>query len=268
MEREHDICYARHDGVALHGTLFMAATPVAALVCVHGGAWTRGDRSTYAAACRALARRGITALSIDFRMPPVARYPEPIRDINAAIRWLKGRLCCPVGGLGLSSGGHQLMLCALRPNDPRYTGAPQPPGDEVDARLAFVAIGYGVLDPSARYAMAVAAGRDELVAAHHAYWPVLSAMDEANPTMALDRGEPVDLPPVLVVEGTEDRNLPPGGGVRFARLYRRRGGQVTAVELPGVGHAFLSRDPSGAAFHQAIDMIERFVVAVVAGRRA
>lgn len=263
MDREHDVSYARHDGIALHGTLFAAATPKAALVCVHGGAWTRGDRSTYAPACRALAALGITALSIDFRMPPVAHYPEPIRDVNAAVRWLKARFPGPVGGLGLSSGGHQLMLCALRPDDPRYAGPPT----SSDARLAFVAIGYGVLDPSARYAMAKATGRDELVAAHHAYWPDLSAMDEANPTLALARGEPVDLPPALVIEGTEDRNLPSGSGVRFARLYRERGGRATAVELPGVGHAFLSRDPDGAASREAIDLIERFVTTVAAGRR-
>jgi len=79
-------------------------------------------------------------LSIDFRMPPMARYPETVADVNFGIRYLKANVdrfstrADLVGGLGTSSGGHLLLLNALRPRDPRYSSIPLP---GAEAGLAF-----------------------------------------------------------------------------------------------------------------------------------
>src|SRR5437762_4780591 len=108
-----DLEYQRHGDAPLLARLYrpIGSGPFPALIDVHGGAWASGDRLNNAPLDEALAKSGIVVLAIDFRMPPVWRYPASIADVNLATRWLKAR--APefgsrrelVGGLGTSSGG-------------------------------------------------------------------------------------------------------------------------------------------------------------------
>src|SRR5215468_6787881 len=54
-----------------------------------------------------------------------------------------------VGSWGTSSGGHQVLLAAMRALNSTYSALPGPAG--VDARQAWVISGWGVLDPLLRY---------------------------------------------------------------------------------------------------------------------
>ena len=63
--------------------------PFPAVLEVHGGAWTGGDRLNNTVIGEYLAQNGVAVLSIDFRMPPEARYPETVADVNFGIRFLK-----------------------------------------------------------------------------------------------------------------------------------------------------------------------------------
>jgi acetyl esterase/lipase len=219
-----DVEYLSHPSGSLLARLYRpkAGRPRVALVSLHGGRWTRETRLTNAVIDEALARDGALVMALDIRMPPVARYPDCVADINFAIRWLKqyaATLGVPadrVGGIGTSSGGHQIMLSAMRPRDPRYAGIPGPAG--TDASLAFVIACWPVLDPLARYRMAKAKSMDDHVAAHHAYWPDEAAQAEGNPQMILERGERVELPPALVIQGTGDVILPTDMADKFVRV--------------------------------------------------
>ena len=234
-----DIEYLRHPSGPLLARIYRPkeGKPRAALVSMHGGRWTRETRLTNTVIDEALARDGALVMALDIRMPPVAGYPDCLADINYAIRWLKvyarmlgvpdGRL----GGMGTSSGGHQMTLSALRPRDPRYASIRGPDG--VDASLAFLIAGWPVLDPLARYRMAKAQGNEEMLSAHHAYWPDEAAQAEGNPQMILDRGEPVELPPALVVQGTADVVLPDGMADKFAAAYRKAGGVDRPAQVRG-----------------------------------
>jgi acetyl esterase len=122
-----DIEYLRHPSGPLLARIYRPkeGRPRAALVSMHGGRWTRETRLTNAVIDEALARDGALVMALDISMPPAARYPDCVADINYAIRWLKvyaRMLGAPdrVGGIGTSSGGHQITLSALRPRDPRY----------------------------------------------------------------------------------------------------------------------------------------------------
>src|SRR5271166_6084075 len=96
--------------------------PFPAVLEVHGGAWTAGGRLNNTVIGEYLAENGIVVLSIDFRMPPQARYPETVADVNYGIRFLKANAARfqtradLVGGLGTSSGGHLLLLNSLKPD--------------------------------------------------------------------------------------------------------------------------------------------------------
>src|SRR5499427_3788266 len=221
--------------------------PFPAVLEVHGGAWTSGDRFNNVAIAEHLAARGIVVLSIDFRMPPAARYPETVSDVNFGIRFLKAnaeRFATRrelVGGLGTSSGGHLLLLNVLRPSDARYVADPLPGSD---ASLAFAVACWPVADPLARYRAVIERGNDRLVEAHHQFWPSEEAMAEGNPQLILARGEASEKPPALIMQGTADDNLTPDMAANFAAAYTRAGGSISFHRFEGQPHAFIPRDPA------------------------
>ena len=87
-----DLEYLRVGGTPLLARFYRPEEgpgPFPAVLEVHGGAWTSGDRFNNVAIAEHLAAHGIVVLSIDFRMPPAARYPETVADVNFGIRFLK-----------------------------------------------------------------------------------------------------------------------------------------------------------------------------------
>lgn len=265
---ESDVEYLWLSGGGLLARLYQPAGPgpFPAVVNVHGGAWTSGDRLNNEPTSRELAALGCVVMAVDFRMPPQAGYPDSVADINYAIRWLKAHaadyLVDPdrVGGIGFSSGGHQLALNALRPDDPRYAvhGGPAPVRDQ-DAGLAFLITCYAVLDPVRRYAMARARPAENLVASHHAYWPDEAAMAEGSPQRILDDREPVRLPPALIIQGEVDNNLAPDMADRFGAAYRAAGGLADVRRYPDAPHGFLRREPDSPAGRAARAAIAEFI---------
>src|SRR5437588_9646549 len=149
--RVEDVEYQRQGGKALLAQVYRPAGtgPFPAVVQVHGGAWTSKDRTDNDFISKAFAESGILVASLDFRMPPEAPYPASIADINLGVRWLKARARTYgsrpdwVGLFGTSSGGHQVLLAAMRPDDPRYAALPLPEGPQIDERAAFLSSGAG-----------------------------------------------------------------------------------------------------------------------------
>jgi acetyl esterase/lipase len=262
---ETDIVFASRSDGPLRATLYRPAGPVAAAVVdVHGGAWTFGDRHANAHASRAFAAAGIAVLAIDFRMPPAARYPETVADVTAGIRWLKahadeaGTVPERVGLFGTSSGGHLSLLAALRPFDPRYAGTPEP--GEPDGTVPFVALAWPVSDPAGRFRMASARPDERLIAAHRAFWPDEAAMAEGSPYEIVARGDAQRLPDLFIVQGTEDENLTPEMQPLLCEAYRARGGRAELTTYPGEPHAFVGRDPASAASVDAIARLTAFIL--------
>src|SRR6266545_2498484 len=112
-----DIEYQRQAGKAWLARIYQprGAGPFPTIVDVHGGAWNNGDRLNDTVMNQALAAQGILTVAIDFRQPPEAGYPASICDMNLAIRWLKVHASeyggtPKVGALGVSSGGHLVLL--------------------------------------------------------------------------------------------------------------------------------------------------------------
>jgi acetyl esterase/lipase len=204
-----------------------------------------------------LAKAGIAVISLDFRMPPDASYPGSMQDINYGIRWAKSKAASLgsrpdlIGVMGTSSGGHQAMLTAMRPRDARYSALPL----AGDASVRCVVMLWPVIDPLGRYRYAKerkAAGNpdiaDRVLSAHDDFWKTEDAMAEGNPVMALERGEKVEMPPVLYLQATTDNAHPRPHLDRFVAAYRKAGGQVDLELYEASGSGFL-RDistPAGA----------------------
>jgi acetyl esterase len=265
--RIEDVEYQRQGGRALLARLYRpaGAGPFPAVLQVHGGAWTSKDRTDNDFIAKALAESGILVASLDFRMPPEAPYPASLADINLGIRWLKARARLYgsrpgwVGLFGTSSGGHQVLLAAMRPDDPRYKALPLPDAPDADARAAFVISGWGVLDPLLRYHLAKQAGNAELVRQHDNYWGSEAAMSEGSPPAILDRGEKAHLPPALLFGGDADEWVPTDVTRRLVAGWKQAGGQIEVTFYEGANHGFMTGKPDAPYAGRAIELIRVFI---------
>lgn len=249
-----DIEYCRHGERSMVLRLFRpeGAGPFPVVLDLHGGAWNKGSIDDCTARGEHFAERGLAAAALDFRHAADG-YPSSLIDINFAVRWLKANAAdlrldpARVAITGQSSGGHLAMLAAMRPEDPRYASLPLD-GAEVDARVCCVGMTWPVINPISRYRYALR-GRasanppgwiGDIPERHDTYWGTEEAMIEGNPMLALERGEAVETPPTLWVQGRpdpihdyrdpespHDLNEPE----RFATNYRNAGGEVEIVDI-------------------------------------
>jgi acetyl esterase len=262
-----DIVYQTNGGKDRLARLYQPAGngPFPAVLQVHGGAWNNKDRTDGQNASLDLAAAGIVVLAIDFRNAPEAPYPASLQDINYGIRWLKahagdfGRSTGQVGAYGTSSGGHQIMLAAIRPDDPRYRVLPLAEAPDMDAKLAFVVSGWGVLYPLERYKLAKAKGDDKLAHGHDVFFGNEATQIEATPALIIERGEKVYLPPALVFQGTKDQWTTVELAQRFATDYRNAGGSIDLLLLDGERHTFLNDHPFQPNSVKAFEAMVAFI---------
>lgn len=266
--RIEDFVYLTVDGVPLEATLYRPeGTGFPGIIDVHGGRWIENDRTNNADIAKYLAHAGIAVLSIDFRMPPVAGYPGSVHDIHYAVRWFKanaarfGVRADAIGGLGTSSGGHQLLLTTLKPGPEPYGMHPMPAeiGTDIDASLAYIVAGWPVSDPLARYDYATKNGLDGLLEAHALYWTPLSDMEDGNPQRMLENKSCERLPPLLLLQGSADENFDYRMNERFVETYQSAGGEATFALYDGAPHAFIIREPESTAARQALERMGRFI---------
>jgi acetyl esterase len=260
-----DLEYGKAGDTPLLARLYRprGVTGFPAIVDVHGGAWVANDRLQNAAIDQVIA--GTAVLALDFRLAPASPYPASVADINLGIRWLKANIAKlggdvrRVGGLGTSSGGHQLWLNVLRPHDPRYAATKLASADDVDASLGFVVACWPISDPVARYKMARQTGNDRLVKNHDAFFMTEASMAEANPQAILESGEARNLPPALIIQGTADANVTTDMPDRFVAAYTKAGGRITLRNFEGEPHTFISQNPTKPASAEALRLITDFI---------
>lgn len=269
-----DVEYHRDGNSAWLARLYRphGAGPFPAVLEIHGGAWNSGDRTANPALAEGLAASGVLVASINFRMGGADPYPSSLADINYATRWLKARAGAlsadpaSVGGLGISSGGHLIMLSAMRPRDPRYAALPLPDAGGEDATLAYFISCWGVLDPLGRYRMAQERGNADLVTNHDRYFGSVEAMEEANPLLMLKRVESVTLPPALLIQGTKDTGVPAGMIEEVAKRYGAAGGEVDLALFEGMPHGIAGWTPE--AVTAMVERMKAFIARQLASGAA
>ena len=149
------------------------------------------------------------------------------------------------------------MVSAMLPGDPRYGTHLSPELEGYDARLDYVLLTWPVLDSYARYQYAKSSGLDRLVSMTENYFSSHDAIREGNPQGILDRGGPAVLPPVLIIQGTADENVPMSIPENFATSYRSVGGEIEIEVFPGMPHGF--GEHPGPETDRALGLMKRFV---------
>ncbi len=204
--------------------------PFPALISVHGGAWNVGNRLSNKTIDEELARSGIVVAAIDCRVSPKHTFPAQVEDFSWAVQWLRAKTDSlsidpgSIGALGASSGGHTVMMSGLAPQ-----------GNE---RISYAVLLWPVLDPYARYLYAREASRKDLVERSESYFQTTDKMMQGNPQTLLDERRISAKPPVLIIQGTADTNVPLSIPERFVKTYGSMGGEVSYKLFNGMPHGF------------------------------
>lgn len=235
------------------------ASPVPAVVYLHGGGWRHGDKSAgmYPWHSPLLAANGFVAVNVGYRLTDLAPFPAQAHDVKAAIRWLRANAkqygIDPdrIGVWGDSAGGHLAALLGTSAGVAELEGECGSP-DESSAVQAVVA---------------------RCAPTDFTIWPGDEPVEEEVLT-ALFGGPPAerpelrrlaspvafvhaDLPPFLVVHGTEDETVPFDQAETLVSALRAHGGDVTFEVVDGGHHNLLPDEEAPWANHPWTELGQR-----------
>jgi acetyl esterase/lipase len=237
-----DLVYATSGGQELRADVCLppGKGPFPAIVCLHGGGWTSGNRKDFSQTLAVLARRGFVAVAPQVRLAPQAQLPAMLDDAHAAIEWARqhpgfqvdpGRLAL----LGRSTGGHLALLMAARnPDRYRAVAAFSAPVDLSSPEMHTPEIIRNNLAPL--LGGPPAEKQDEC--------------REASPLSYNLKG----YPPVFLAHGSEDRLVPLSQVQAFKKKAGEAGSTVKLLVLEGEGHAW-----RGVNLLRAIDQMLTFL---------
>lgn len=234
-----------------------------ALIQVHGGGWVLGFKDRQGQVMmRHLAKKGWVCFNVDYRLSPMATFPDHLIDVKRAIAWVRDHadeygidedFIAVTGG---SAGGHLTSLAALTGNERDL----QPGFENADTSVQAAVPFYGVYDFT---------NRNGVSPPEFVPWfisPVVMKKDidedpvafaEASP---LDRVHP-DAPPFLVIHGDHDSLAPVEDARDFVQRLRSVSKQpVYYLELHGAQHAFETFASIRA--NAVIDAAARFLDAI------
>ncbi|MFK0154727.1 alpha/beta hydrolase fold domain-containing protein [Streptomyces sp. NPDC090493] len=228
------------------------AEPVPVVLWLHGGAWAFGSPRELPPPLRAadplehVLDAGWAVAAAEYRLSGEASFPAQLDDAKAAVRWL--RHFAPRLGLdadriavwGESAGGHLASLLALTPGT---TGS-----DEVQAAVVW----YGPSDLTALQGQAHPEATLDHDAADSPESRLIGGPLSEHPGRAAAaspityaRQAPAQLPPMLLMHGTDDRFVPYQQSVGLAEALAQRGAPVELRLVDGADHLFRGADLPG-----------------------
>lgn len=121
----------------------------AVVLFVHGGEWTKGDKTAVSFKPKFFNENGIVFVSINYRLSPAVKHPAHVTDVATALRWLHDH-AAEFGGdgdklvlMGHSAGCHLVTLTAL---DARYLAKVKLPPTSLRGVVAWSGGTYDLVD--------------------------------------------------------------------------------------------------------------------------
>lgn len=275
--RVDDVEFARRGDLSLLARVYrpVADGTFPALVDVHGGAWAYCDRTIDVTFDHALASSGMIVVALDFRQGGEHPFPASIRDVLSGVRFVRreraalGVADAPLGLVGGSSGGHLVLLAAIRPDEPDFREPGDPHADE-PARVEYALPLWPIADPLARYRyleplLAGFERRDDdplfepalLRAAQEAHFGDEQGMARASVPRLLRERLFQQLPPIWVAHPEHDRNVTVAMTEELVAAYRAAGGAAELEVFGGVGHSFANYP--GEASERCVERMRSFI---------
>jgi acetyl esterase len=248
---KNDVTFRTVDGEQLQLDVYQPAKQGKdrpAVVVVHGGAWTIGDKSWFAQQANQLAGRGFVAFSVNYRLAPAHPYPAAVEDVEAAVEWVRkhakeyGVDPARIGALGGSAGGHLVGLLAAGGSGSLAKGH----------RVAAAVSWSGPMD---FVSLAPAAGTN----AGSSFRTFLGCPPDAcpdtyaaaSPVTHVDKSDA----PVLIVNSTNEL-VPLSQAEAMKAALDKAGVANQAIILPGTAH---SRAYSNQVWDQTVAFLENYL---------
>ncbi len=260
LNTRQEVTYTRYGDRTLEMDIYRPKDEWGALpavVCIHGGGWAKGDRTSHAKIAQALAARGYVAATISYRLSGEAPFPAQIHDCKAAVRFLRANAKTyginpdQIGAIGLSAGGHLTALLATSGDVKELEGNG----------------GHAQFSSTIQAAVPMGAQTDLLsdrtreisaIEARGKIWRQFlgGALDDqpatyrlASPLHHLDKADP----PVWLITGQNDD--PSTHATAFRQRMQQLGLQSDLTIIPDAPHAFIGRQ---VWFNQMIQRTDAF----------
>jgi acetyl esterase/lipase len=213
-----------------------------AIVVVHGGSWSAGERGDYPQWNEWLAREGYVVFDIDYRIAPQPNWQTATGDVKCAVSWVKANAArygvdaARIALLGRSAGGHLALLAAYSTNEAALPSSCASPTDlSVRAVVALYAptdLQWGFEHPANERVLDGAGKIRDFTGGTPASaaetFRLASATSHVN----------AQTPPTLLFHGGHDQIVRDENMVLLTERLRQQGVPHRAVLIPYAQHAF------------------------------
>lgn len=210
--------------------------PLGALVYYHGGGWVVGSLDGADAMCRALTNGATcTVVSVDYRLAPETKFPGPVEDAYAALRWSStaereiGVSADRIAVGGASAGANLAAAAALMARDRGGPGVTfqllaVPVVDLARSAASFAefADGYGLTRTDM-----------EWFARHY----LRTEADAEHPYASVVRADLRGMPPAFIA--TAECDPLRDDGERYGERLRSASVDARITRYPGMHHGFM-----------------------------
>jgi acetyl esterase/lipase len=258
-----DIEYARIGEHLLRLDLHLpddGSTPAPLIVWVHGGGWRNGSKKGVPLA--PLGARGFAIASVDYRLTPVAPFPANVHDIKAAIRFLRAHrrdyqlATDRIAIAGGSAGGHLAALVGVTNGHRELEGeigTDRGQSSDIHAIVSFYGASnlQSILRQSTPFGLGVRVPALQLLLrGQPEEKPELAQL--ASPVAHVDAGDP----PLLLLHGDQDPQMPVAQSLEFVGAYERVGLKARFIPIHGGVHG-------GSEFYDEprLALVHEFLVA-------
>jgi acetyl esterase/lipase len=221
--------------------------PFPAVLVIHGGGWSRGDRDQVAGIAKRVASRGYVAVNTTYRLAPGSIFPAQLQDVQQAVLWMRANAATyqidpkHIGAFGYSAGAHLAALLG-------GVGEKGPLG-KAGASVQVVIAGGTPTDltkwPAGTLVPQLIGGdREHKLAEYQA----------ASPVTYVKAGDP----PVFLYHGGADKLVPIDHAEDYKKLLDAAGVPNELFVLRGRGHitAFLT---DGPAVDAGLEFMDRYL---------
>jgi len=230
--------------------------PFPVVLYVHGGGWSKGDKTDLVAYREALNEKGIAVAAVNYSLAPANVFPTNIEDLKCAVRYLRANAAGynidpdHIGAYGGSAGGHLVSLLGTTSDLEEWDT-----GDYlgVSSQVSAVVNMYGPADLTIQFE----GNPPDLLKSAFGDSSYKDAADQSPITYVSS-----DDPPFLIIHGEEDSLVPFEQSQMFYDALLAAGVDATLIPVENAGHAFKAVEKSSTSPNnrEIIDLMSDWLV--------